>query len=388
MPAKSIPVAAPVLEGNEEHYVLDCLRSSWISSKGKYIDRFEQAFAEYCQVRHAISCCNGTVALHVALLALGVGPGDEVIVPTLSYVATANAVSYCGAVPVLADVCPRTWNLDPEQIAARITPRTRGIVVVHLYGLPADMQAIRAVADRHGLFVLEDAAEAHGAEYQGQRVGGIGDAGTFSFYGNKIITTGEGGMVVTNDDALARKVRLLKGQGVDPQRTYWHPVIGYNYRMTNIAAAIGLAQLERIDELLARRLDVAAWYKDLLHGVRCLEIQQELPGARHVWWMFSVVLPAALAPQRDGLREHLQRLGIETRPVFYPMHVLPPYAQAMTPSAYPNADRIAEGGINLPTWPGMSREDVRFVVDALQAWLEQGREPKAVMSPAELACRE
>ena len=215
---RTIPVAAPSLVGNERAYVLDCLESPWISSAGSYLERFEAACADLCGVRHAMACANGTVALHAALLALGVGPGDEVIVPTLTYVASANAVAYCGATPVFVDSEPATWNLDPERLRACIGPRTKGIMVVHLYGHPVDMDPVLALAEEHGLFVLEDAAEAHGADYKGRRVGSIGHAATFSFFGNKIITTGEGGMVVTDDDALARRVRQLKGQGQDPER--------------------------------------------------------------------------------------------------------------------------------------------------------------------------
>ncbi|HEX5576551.1 MAG TPA: DegT/DnrJ/EryC1/StrS aminotransferase family protein, partial [Gemmatimonadales bacterium] len=234
MTSRFIPVAAPMLVGNEKAYVLDCLDSSWISSAGQYVSRFEAAFADFCGVKHAVACCNGTAALHVALSALGVGPGDEVIVPTLTFVATANAVIQCGARPVFVDSEPETWNIDPALIEAKITPRTKGIIVVHLYGHPAEMESIVSTARRHGLFVVEDAAEAHGAEHNGRRVGSLGDVGIFSFFGNKIITTGEGGMVTTSDDTLAARVRQLKAQGIDPNRRYWYPVIGYNYRMTNV----------------------------------------------------------------------------------------------------------------------------------------------------------
>jgi perosamine synthetase len=254
-----IPVAAPMLAGNEKKYVMDCLDSNWISSRGTYIERFENAFADFCGARHALSCTNGTTALHLALLALGVGAGDEVIVPTLTFVATANAVTYCGARPVMIDAEPRTWNINPCLIEEKITPRTRGIIVVHLYGHPVDMDPVIEIARRHGLFVLEDAAEAHGAIYKGQVAGSIGDIATFSFFGNKVLSTGEGGMVVTNDPELASKIRLLKDQGMDPNRRYWYPVIGYNYRMTNVAAAIGLAQVEKADWHIQQRRELAGW---------------------------------------------------------------------------------------------------------------------------------
>src|ERR1041384_62037 len=261
---RQVSVSAPMLVGNEKAYVLDCLESSWISSSGEYVERFESSFADFCEARYAISCCNGTVALHLALVALGVGPGDEVIVPTLTFIATANAVTYCGAKPVFVDVDPDSWTIDPSRIQEKITSRTRGIILVHLYGHPCDLDPILSLASRHNLFVVEDAAEAHGAEYKGRKVGALADIGIFSFYGNKVMTTGEGGMLTTNDSAIANKARLLRGQGMDPQSRYWHEVIGFNYRMTNVAAAIGLAQLEKIDWHLSRRAEVNNYYRELL----------------------------------------------------------------------------------------------------------------------------
>jgi perosamine synthetase len=360
-----IPVAAPTLDGNEKAYVLDCLESTWISSSGKYLDRFEAAFAEFCGVRHAVACSNGTTALHLALAALGVGPGDEVIVPSLTFVATANTVTYCGARPVFVDAEPETWTIDPAAIEAKITPRTRGIIVVHLFGHPADMDPINALARRHGLFVLEDAAQAHGAEYRGRRTGSLGDIATFSFFGNKIVTTGEGGMVVTDDDATAGRMRLLRTHGMDPTRRYWHPVIGYNYRMTNLTAAIGVAQLERVHWQLERRKELAAWYRAELAGAGALTCQGEKPWARHVWWMFSVLLGEGTA-DRDGVMEAMRRRDIETRPIVHPLHTLPPYRDANQGQAFPVAETIARHGINLPTWAGLTRADVRRVCDALR----------------------
>jgi len=359
-----IPVAAPDLNGNEKAYVLDCLDSTWISSSGKYLDRFEAAFAEFCGVRHAIACSNGTTALHLALVALGVGPGDEVLVPTLTFVATANTVMYCGATPVFVDAEPDTWTIDPAAIEAKITPRTKGIIVVHLFGHPTDIDPINAIARRHGLFVMEDAAQAHGAEYRGRRAGSLGDIATFSFFGNKIVTTGEGGMVVTGDDALAARMRLLRTHGMDPTRRYWHPVIGYNYRMTNIAAAIGLAQLERVQWQLDRRRELAAWYREELGNVPVLTCQAERPGASHAWWMFSALVNEGTA-DRDGVMEAMRRRGIETRPIVHPLHTLPPYQEGSAGQAFPVAEAIARAGINLPTFAGLTRGQVREVCDAL-----------------------
>jgi perosamine synthetase len=360
-----IPVAAPMLVGNEKTYVMDCLDSTWISSSGKYIERFESGFAEFCGVKHALTCGNGTVALHLALLALGIGPGDEVIIPTLTYIATANAVAYCGATPVLVDSEKDTWNIDPSLIEEKITPRTKGIIVVHLYGQPADMDGIRTVADRHGLFVLEDAAEAHGAEYKGKKVGSLGDLATFSFYGNKIITTGEGGMIVTDDDKLAKTIRQLRSQGTDPERRYWFPVVGYNYRMTNIAAAIGVAQLEKVDWHVQRRLEVAEEYQNQLRRIPGVDWHREMSWAKHVYWMFTALLDADSELGRDEVMSELLKRGVETRPVFYPMHVLPPYVQMGSGQQFPVADDISRRAFNLPTWAGLNSEDVKYICDNL-----------------------
>ena len=368
-----IPVAAPVLGGNEKRYVMDCLESTCIGSTGAYIGRFEAAFAEFCGARHAISCSNGTTALHLALLALGVGAGDEVIVPTLTFVATANAVTYCGARAVFVDSEPDTWNIDPALIEAKITPHTKGIIAVHLFGHPADMDPVLSVARRHRLFVLEDAAQAHGAEYKGRKAGSLGDAATFSFFGNKIITTGEGGMVVTNDDTVAGKVRLLKNHGMDPDRHYWHPIIGYNYRMTNIAAAIGLAQLEKVEWQLERRREVVGWYREHLRGADGVVWQSEKEWARHVWWMFSVALDDELSVDRDAVMRNLYERGIETRPFVHPLHTLPPYRESCDGETFPVAERIARRGLNLPTWAGLTREEVGYVGESLRLCLAEAK---------------
>ncbi len=367
---RRIPIASPMLVGNEKEYVLDCMETGWISSGGKYVELFETSFAEFCGVKHAVACCNGTVALHLAMLALDVQAGDEVIVPTLTFIATANAVTYCGARAVFADSEPETWNLDPARVEAQITPRTKGIIAVHLYGHPAEMDELRDIARRHKLFLVEDAAEAHGALYRGRRAGSLGDIATFSFYGNKIITTGEGGMVVTNDDALAARVRLLRGQGMDAERRYWFPVVGYNYRMMNLPAAIGLAQLERVDWHLQRHLEVAAMYRRKLKALGVVSWQTEQAWATHAYWMFTVMLEEDAPFKRDEVMEYLQARGIETRPVFYPVHLLPPYRDSAREAAgYPVAERLARRGISLPTWAGLNEEDIDYVCEQLSECL-------------------
>lgn len=369
-----IPVAAPVLDGRETEYVLECLQTSWISSVGRFVTAFEEGFAQFCGTRHAIATNNGTTALHVALLALGIKPGDEVIVPTLTYIATANAVTYCGATPVFVDNDIRSFNIDPESVAKAITPRTKAIMPVHLYGHPADMDPLTELGRDRGLIILEDAAEAVGARYKGRRTGSFGACATFSFFGNKILTTGEGGMVTTDDDRLAARLRLLRGQGMDPQRRYWFPEVGYNYRMTNIAAAIGLAQLENIDAHLRTRKTVAKLYDDKLKDLSEFVILPETSHwADHVFWMYTIMLRDEVKKSRDEVMALMEMDGIETRPVFYPMHVLPPYRDD-TPGKFPNADFCSSRGINLPTHGRLSESDIDRIVGSLRSALAKIRQ--------------
>lgn len=363
-----LPVAAPDLGGNEERYVVDAIRSTWISSTGRYVDRFEREFAEFTGARAAIPVANGTVAIHLALVALDVRPGDEVIVPSLTYVATANAVRYVNAEPVFVDVDPSTWTIDPAAVEAAITPRTSGVIPVHLYGHPADMDSINAIATRHGLWVVEDAAEAHGARYKDRPVGGLGSIGTFSFYGNKIITSGEGGAVTVNDPELERRLRLYRGQGMDPERRYFFPVVGYNYRLTNVACAILCAQLERYEELAAARRRVFDWYSERLNGIPGVGLQPSAPWARLASWLYSVTIdPTKFGRTRDDVAEHLSAAGIETRPFFLPVHQLPPYASSGgRHQDLPVTDFLARSGLNLPTSTQLTPMDIERVADAFR----------------------
>ncbi len=357
---KFIPVSHPILGAKEKQLVQECLDSSWVSSAGRFIPLFEEAFARYCGVPYGVAASSGTAALHLALLAMGVRPGDEVIVPGLTYVATANAVVYCGARPVFVDSEHETWNLDVRRVRECITPKTRGIIVVHLYGHPVDMDPILELARRRRLFVIEDAAQAHGAEYRGKRVGSLGELGVFSFFGNKIITTGEGGMVVTRDPDLRDRLRLLRGQGMDPGRRYWFPVVGYNYRMTNIQAALGLAQLEYIQERLEERRQVASWYyRELARLHDYLQLPVEREWARHVFWLFGIVLREKVALDRDHFMAALAEAGVETRPFFYPIHILPPHRDAS--ARCPVAEAIAARGISLPTHSLLTEDEVRYI---------------------------
>mgnify|MGYP000431894577 CR=1 FL=1 len=359
----TIPVYQPALNGNEREYVNHCLDTGWISSKGEYVNLFEKAFAEYVNVRYSAAVCNGTVALHLALVALGIGTGDEVIVPTLTYIASVNAIVYTGATPVFVDSLPETWQLDPEDVRANITPRTKAIMAVHLYGHPCDMSTLKAIADEHRVFLIEDCAEAIGSRYQDQHMGTFGDISTFSFYGNKTLTTGEGGMIVTSDKTLYERILHLKSQGLAKYRQYWHDIVGYNYRMTNICAAIGLAQLEQVSETLNRKRKLADTYKELLHDTP-FKVHPEVGDVYHSYWMVSILVPQV--ELRDPLREHLAEAGIETRPVFYPVHTMPMYSQKY--QLHKVAEDIGWRGINLPSYPALTNEQVHYICDSLKSF--------------------
>lgn len=354
----NIPVYKPDLSGNEKLYVLDCLDSSWISSKGKYISLFEEKFATYCGVNFAASACNGTASLHLALLALGIGPGDEVIVPTLTYVASVNAISYVGATPVFCDSLYSTWQINPEEVRKKVTVKTKAIMAVHLYGHPCEIDTLRSICQLNNLFLIEDCAEAIGALYKGQRVGTFGDISTFSFFGNKTITCGEGGMVVTNQEYLDQRVRSFKGQGLAQNREYWHDVLGYNYRMTNIEAAIGLAQLEKVDEFLYKKKKIAELYSSIFSASK-IHFQKENEDCAHSYWMFSIL--ASNLYERDRLRQYLDKNKIETRPVFYPIHTLPIYNHIK--EVHDVAEDLSSRGINLPSYPGLTDEQVIFIAE-------------------------
>lgn len=356
-----IPMASPIIGERELRYVTDAILSGWISSQGKYIGQFEEQFATFCGTKHAVAVSNGTVALHLALTALGIGPGDEVIVPALSFVATASAVRHCHATPVFVDIERKSWNIDPEKIESAITPNTKAIIPVHLYGQPCQMDRIMDIADRHKLWVVEDAAEAHGAEYQGRRVGSFGHMGCFSFYGNKIITTGEGGMVVTNDRSLNEKLLLLRDHGMSPSKRYWHEVVGFNYRMTNLQAAIGVAQLERWDQIITAKDRIQKWY-DMNIDNNHLERAYKLPDARSVCWLYTLLLIGADGKEdRDAFMSNLRSFGIECRPVFYPIPAMPPYFSAELTEKYPVTCWVSEHGFSLPSSVELDEKDLERI---------------------------
>ncbi len=347
-----IPVYEPDLSGNEKRYVLDCVESGWISSIGKYTCQFEQALSDYAGIKHAAAVSNGTVALHLALHCLDIGPGDEVIVPTFTYIASVNTIAQTGATPVFVDSRASDWLIDVEDVRQKITPRTKAIMAVHLYGSVCDMPALVTLAREHGLKIVEDCAEALGSTLHGTHVGAFGDVGTFSFFGNKTVTTGEGGMVVSCDDVLASRMRKVKGQGQSLERRYWHDEIGFNYRMTNICAAIGVAQMERIDNILERKRRIGQLYRAELRDSG-VEFQRSIEGVIGSDWLVSVLLPSEA--DRSGVMERLAKRGVDSRPVFYCAHQMPMY---LTGQSHPVAEDIAKRGISLPSFPALTDEQV------------------------------
>lgn len=365
-----IPVCEPCFLGNEEKYVADAVKSGWISSAGSYLNEFEKRFAAYCGVKHGVTCSNGTTALHLALLALGIEENDEVIIPNFTMVAVLNAVLCCRAQPVFVDAQSDTWNIDPNLIEKKITSRTKAIIAVHTYGHPVDMDPIVTLAAKHKLAIVEDAAEAHAAEYRGKKCGGLGHIACFSFFGNKIVTTGEGGMVVTNDEALAERCRYFKNLcfPMKGPRDYVHDDLGYNYRMTNMQAALGVAQLEHIDELAERRRRNAKFYNGRLGSVPGLQLPVEKDYAKNVYWMYGIVVDKArFGLSRDELMARLKDDGVDTRYFFRPMHsqkVLGKFG-IQDSGAYPVSQHLSESGLYLPSGSGLTESQLERVCRAI-----------------------
>jgi perosamine synthetase len=374
-----IPVSAPIVGEREAAYVAECLDTGWISSNGRFIDAFEEAWAEYCGRRYSVSVANGTVALQLAVAALGIGPGDEVILPTFTIVSCALAVIYAGATPVLVDADPETWCLDTSQVEARITSRTRAIMPVHIYGLPVDMGPILRLARNHGLAVIEDAAEAHGAEYllpddagEGwRRCGSFGEASCFSFYANKLVTTGEGGMILTDDEQLARRLRRLRNLAFEPERRFLHHEAGFNFRLTNVQAAMGLAQVERIAETVERKRAIGSAYAAALRRLTGVRVQADRDWARSVYWMNGLVLDRATGIDALTLAQRLSAAQVETRPFFLGMHRQPFLLERglFAGESYPVADELADQGLYLPSGIGLSDADIATVLAATEAAL-------------------
>jgi perosamine synthetase len=356
------PVAEPILGDAEIKAVSRCIAGGWISSLSPDIGKFEREFSSFCGTRHGVTVSTGTAALHLALVAHGIGKGDEVIVPDMTFVATANAVAYTGATVVTADVDAGTWNIDPRSVADRITRRTRAIIPVHLFGFPADMKTIRRMAGRR-IHVIEDAAESHGATLDGRMTGCLGEMGCFSFYANKTITTGEGGFITLDDPDLAARLRFLRDHAMDPARRYFHPEIGYNYRLTGIQAALGRAQLRRIRRILKQKRRNAALYRARLDGIPGLAFQEPINGAVSSEWMFSILLPPKT--DRDEVARLLRARGVDSRPFFHPISHLPMYRK----SRHPISTELHRRGLTLPSSALLAPKDIDFIAEQVRAVL-------------------
>lgn len=367
---RRIPVMEPQLGGNELNYVTQCVQTSWISSQGKFVRQFEEMVAAYCGMPYALATSNGTVALHLALEALGIEEDDEIIVPNLTFAASINAILYSGATPVLVDCDHDNWNASVRAIEAAITPYTRAIMPVHLYGHPCRMDEIVALAEKHDLWVVEDAAEALGSEWKGQRVGSFGEAATFSFFGNKTITTGEGGMVLFRDQEVYEHAKILRDHGMSKSRRYWHDFVGYNYRMTNLQAAIGVAQMERVDEIVAAKIALGKAYNEAFAEVEQLITPPIVEEAVDTYWLYTLRLKHGGAAERDELIQKLAANGIETRPVFYPLHEMPPYEDFAEGKMFPNSTQISYSGISLPSSTTLKPEEIQNIVETIKAVFE------------------
>lgn len=357
-----IPISKPSITEKEVAYVTDAVSSTWISSLGKYIDCFEQQFAEFCGTKYAVSVSNGTVALHLAMVALGIGEGDEVIVPDLSFIATANTILHANATPVFADIDPKSLCISPAEIEKLITPRTKAIIPVHLYGHPANMKAINEIALKHNLYVIEDAAEAHGATVSGKKVGSFGICSCFSFYGNKNITTGEGGIITTNDAALNERLRFLRDHAMSKEKRYWHTESGYNYRMTNMQAALGCAQMERVEELLSRKKEIFGHYQSGLMDVDGLSLNRTSEDVTNAYWLVCLEIEGYDETQRNIFMERLREKGVDSRPYFYPMSDMPYLKSANTPVSHD----VSKRGINLPTYFDLTEQEIAYICEVVK----------------------
>jgi perosamine synthetase len=368
IPSQRIPVSAPLIGEAERRNVLRCVEEGWVSSEGPFVEEFERRWAAYCGMAEGVAVTSGTTALELALASAGLAPGDEVIMPSFTLIACATAILEARAVPVLVDCDPETWCMDVEQLASRIGPRTRAIMPVHIYGHPVDMGPLMDLAGRHGLMVIEDAAEAHGAEYRGRRVGGFGLMSCFSFYANKIVTTGEGGMVLTNDAAVAGRLRSGRNLAFRPERRFEHTALGHNYRLTNLQAAVGCAQVARVDDHIRRKREMGAFYGGRLAHLDQLQLPVERPWARSVYWMYGVVLREDVPFGPEELAARLRDRGVETRPFFVGMHEQPVLRQMglFGDERYPQTERISRRGLYLPSGLTLTTAEQEVVCAAIE----------------------
>ena len=357
-----IPISQPSITQKEIDYVTDAVKSGWVSSLGKYVEKFEKMFSEYCDTKYSLTTSNGTVALHLTLAALGIKKEDEVVVPNFTFIATANSVKYLGGKVITADIDEETYCISPKAIEKAITSKTKAIIPVHLYGHPANMAEINKIAKENNIFVIEDAAEAHGAEINGKKVGGLGDAGIFSLYGNKIITSGEGGIITTNNHALYEKMKYLRDQAMSLEKRYWHTEIGFNYRMTNLQAALAVAQLERIDELLDKKIEIFSWYHKYLNNINGIKLNPKSENYKNVYWMICVELLNLSEIERDNIMVTLNDKHIDSRPYFYPISEMPMYTKVNTPIT----KLISGRGINLPCYFDITQDQVIYICKELK----------------------
>lgn len=364
---KKYSVYEPNISGNEKKYVNECIDSTWISSKGHFVQDFEEKFKKYIGTSYAYAVCNGTVAIHLALKALDIKQNDEVICPTFTYIASANPVIDCNGKVIFADSDLKTWQIDPDDIECRITSKTKAIIAVHLYGCPCNMKRIMQIAKKYNIYVIEDCAEAIGSEIDGYKVGSFGDISCFSFFANKTITCGEGGMVLTSNKLFAEKIKKLKTQGVSEIKEYWHDIHGYNYRMTNIQAAIGLAQFERVQEFIDKKIQLNRYYRNYLSNLP-IEFHDSAKNSLHTHWMNTILVKNENI--RNDLREYLRINNIETRPTFYPIHTMPMYN---TKEHFPVAESIAYRGINLPSYPNLEEEDIVYISNKIRQYFGENK---------------
>jgi len=363
-----IPVYEPEITNKEVEYVTQTIKDGWVGSKGPIVKKFENQFAQWNGNKRAITTSNGTTALHLALVTLGIGKGDEVLIPNLTFISTANAVSYTGARPIMVDIEEESLGIDPEKAAEKITKKSKAIIPVHLYGHPAQMDEILDLAEDKNLVIIEDAAEAIGAEYKSKKVGTLGDMGCFSFYGNKIITTGEGGMITSNDETLIEKAFILREHGMSKNRRYWHDLIGFNYRLTSLQAAFGLAQIEKIDSIIEKKRKNAQLYMKELNEVQDkIRFFSETKHVKSVYWMNSIILQTQDF-DRDKIIQMLGDKGIDTRPFFYPLTSMPPY---YSEDNFEISVKIGKNGINLPSSSVLKEEEIKFISQHLKQILRK-----------------